>query len=392
MLHNFTMSGSSSSAVASSPIPRVFVLPPGYTGLRIIGTGAYGCVVSAKDPSGRTVAVKRIPKWTSDVIDGKRILREVKVLRFLSGHENILKLFAIEADDDVNDVYIITELKDTDLHKIVYSREIISNPHRQWFLYQMLRGMKFLQSAGIIHRDLKPSNILLSANCDLCLADFGLARGVGVNEYSSTVSPSPPRGGEPSGKLTEYVVTRWYRAPELLLGQTAYTSSVDVFSLGCILAELYRRKPLVAGKDYQDQLRLLTQIIGMPSEEELKTFVTSERALQYMRKLRQSSPVLAKAADWNTVLKTTAPDEALDLLNKMLTWSPLNRITVEQALQHPFVRHLSASQDEPVSALQFDYTFEKELGSKEDGKDVLTLKSLMRAEIERFKQEKKAVK
>jgi len=86
------MSGSSSSAVASSPSPRVFILPPGYTGLRIIGTGAYGCVVSAKDPSGGLVAVKRIPKWTSDVIDGKRILREVKLLRFLSGHENILKV------------------------------------------------------------------------------------------------------------------------------------------------------------------------------------------------------------------------------------------------------------------------------------------------------------
>jgi mitogen-activated protein kinase 1/3 len=146
---------------------------------------------------------------------------------------------------------------------------------------------------------------------------------------------------------------------------------------------------LVAGKDYQDQLRLLTHILGVPSEDELKAFVTNEKALQYMRKLRSSTPLQSKA-DWNTVLKMTAPDEALDLLSKMLTWSPEKRITIEQALQHPFVRHLSESQDEPVSTMPFDYSFEKLLGSKEDGKDVLTLKNLMRAEIELFKQEQKS--
>jgi mitogen-activated protein kinase 1/3 len=378
-----------SSSAAATQSSRVFNLPFGYTGLKVIGTGAYGVVVSAKDPTGHTVAVKRIPKWTSDVIDGKRILREVKLLRFLSGHENILKLYAVESSDSLDDVYIVTELRETDLHKIVYSRALISNPHRQWFLYQMLRGMKYLQSAGIIHRDLKPSNILLNANCDLCLADFGLARGVSINDNRSLGVSSCPPGGERELQLTEYVVTRWYRAPELLLGQTAYTSAVDVFSLGCIFAELFRRKPLVAGKDYQDQLRLLTHILGVPSEDELKAFVTNEKALQYMRKLRSSTPLQSKA-DWNTVLKMTAPDEALDLLSKMLTWSPEKRITIEQALQHPFVRHLSESQDEPVSTMPFDYSFEKLLGSKEDGKDVLTLKNLMRAEIELFKQEQKS--
>jgi mitogen-activated protein kinase 1/3 len=389
---------SSSSTNRTSPPsppsipPQKFILPCGYTGIRIIGSGAYGVVVSAKDLKGQSVAVKRIPNWTSDVIDGKRILREVKLLRFLRGRDNILKLLAIDADEACNDVYIITELMDSDLHKILYSKQqVLTTPHIQWFVCQALRSLQYLHSAGIIHRDLKPSNLLVNADCSLVLADFGLARGVSLDD-GQTSFKTPP-GGEAIAiskaddlNLTEYVVTRWYRASELMLGRTLYTSAVDVFSLGCILAELYRRKPLAAGTDFQHQLRLLTTILGSPTEEELKSFVTSQSALSYMQKL----PFQPKG-NWTTILKTSAPDEAIDLLNKMLTWSPVSRITVEQALQHPFVRTFSSGRDNlaSVKTAQFDYSFERLLKGKGTD-DVATLKRLMKEEIESFKKEIKS--
>lgn len=113
----------------------------------------------------------------------------------------------------------------------------------QYFLYQILRGLKYIHSANVIHRDLKPSNLLVNANCDLKIIDFGLARPTAENEL-----------------LTEYVVTRWYRAPELLLNSSDYTAAIDVWSVGCIFMELMNRKPLFPGKDHVHQMRLLTEV------------------------------------------------------------------------------------------------------------------------------------
>ena len=113
----------------------------------------------------------------------------------------------------------------------------------QYFLYQLLRGLKYIHSANIIHRDLKPSNLLVNANCDLKICDFGLARPNINDEF-----------------MTEYVVTRWYRAPELLLNSSDYTAAIDVWSVGCIYMELMNRQPLFAGRDHVHQMRLLTEV------------------------------------------------------------------------------------------------------------------------------------
>jgi serine/threonine protein kinase len=113
----------------------------------------------------------------------------------------------------------------------------------QYFLYQILRGLKYIHSANVLHRDLKPSNLLLNANCDLKIADFGLARITSETDF-----------------MTEYVVTRWYRAPELLLNSPDYTAAIDMWSVGCIFMELMNRKPLFPGKDHVHQLRLLTEV------------------------------------------------------------------------------------------------------------------------------------
>jgi len=113
----------------------------------------------------------------------------------------------------------------------------------QYFLYQILRGLKYIHSANVLHRDLKPSNLLLNANCDLKICDFGLARTTSETDF-----------------MTEYVVTRWYRAPELLLNSSEYTAAIDVWSVGCIFMELMDRKPLFPGRDHVHQLRLLMEV------------------------------------------------------------------------------------------------------------------------------------
>ena len=115
----------------------------------------------------------------------------------------------------------------------------------QYFLYQILRGLKYIHSANVLHRDLKPSNLLLNANCDLKICDFGLARVTSETDF-----------------MTEYVVTRWYRAPELLLNSSDYTAAIDVWSVGCIFMELMDRKPLFPGRDHVHQLRLLMEVIS----------------------------------------------------------------------------------------------------------------------------------
>lgn len=130
---------------------------------------------------------------------------------------------------------------------------------------QILRGLKYVHSADVLHRDLKPSNLLLNASCDLKICDFGLAR---TNEAPTN--------------MTEYVVTRWYRAPELLLNAECYTPAIDMWSVGCIIAEMLGRRPVFPGKDYIDQLKLICKALGSPSEAEM-AFVHHERAREYIR-------------------------------------------------------------------------------------------------------------
>lgn len=177
------------------------------------------------------------------------------------------------------DVYIVSDLMETDLHRIIYSKQDLTDDHVQYFIYQVLRSLKYMHSANVLHRDLKPSNLLLNSNCDLKVCDFGLARcGAAccrserrpggrdgrralvapAPHHRLPLLPSPSRGtsDEENQGLTEYVVTRWYRAPEIMLSCRVYTNAIDVWSVGCILAELLGRKPLFPGDDYIHQLQV----------------------------------------------------------------------------------------------------------------------------------------
>jgi tRNA A-37 threonylcarbamoyl transferase component Bud32 len=246
---------------------HTFVVDKRYTMIRTIGSGAYGVVISATDAKTQSnVAVKMVPKAFSDEIDAKRILREIKLLKHFD-HENIIGLLDmmppnVKYVEDFKDVYLVTDLMETDLHRIIYSKQKLSIDHAQYFIYQVLRGLKYIHSCRVLHRDLKPSNLLVNSNCDLKICDFGLARGL----HKDPADPSS-LGSSDSGTLllTEYVVTRWYRAPEIMLACHEYSYQIDVWSVGCILAELILRKPYFPGDDYIDQVRRRRQPLPIPS-------------------------------------------------------------------------------------------------------------------------------
>ncbi|XP_048494066.1 mitogen-activated protein kinase homolog MMK2 isoform X2 [Beta vulgaris subsp. vulgaris] len=214
--------------------------------LRPVGRGAYGIVCAAVNSETREeVAIKKVSNAFHNRIDAKRILREIKLLRHMN-HDNVIVLRDIirpPQKEKFNDVYMVHELMDTDLHQIISSSNQLTDDHCRYFLYQILRGLKYIHSANVLHRDLKPSNLLLNANCDLKIGDFGLARTTSETDF-----------------MTEYVVTRWYRAPELLLNCSEYTAAIDIWSVGCILGEIITRKPLFPGKDYVHQLKLITEV------------------------------------------------------------------------------------------------------------------------------------
>lgn len=263
-------------------------------------------------------------------------------------HENIIQILDIippnSTATDFDEVYIVQDLMETDLHRIIYSKQGLSIDHIQYFIYQILRGLKYIHSANVLHRDLKPSNLLLKSNCDLKICDFGLARVDDVN----------------TGDLTEYVVTRWYRAPEIMLACQEYTSAIDVWSVGCIFGELLARQPLFPGDDYIAQLRLICNKLGRPKEEELD-FVTSERAKKFMLSLPPNNPI-----PFGELFPSYKNEKnALNLLKEMLEIHPKKRITIEKALEHPFLASLHNVEDEPVHESSFRFEFENEQLSRE---------------------------
>lgn len=246
---------------------------------------------------------------------------------------------------------------ETDLYKLLKTQRL-SNDHICYFLYQILRGLKYIHSANVLHRDLKPSNLLLNTTCDLKICDFGLAR-VADPEHDHT------------GFLTEYVATRWYRAPEIMLNSKGYTKSIDIWSVGCILAEMLSNRPIFPGKHYLDQLNHILGVLGSPSQEDLECII-NEKARSYL----QSLPYKPKVP-WSRLFPN-ADQNALDLLGKMLTFNPHNRISVEEALAHPYLEQYYDPADEPVAEEPFRIAMELDDLPKE------TLKRLIFEETLRF--------
>ncbi|KAI8466684.1 MAG: mitogen-activated protein kinase 8 [Monoraphidium minutum] len=346
----------------------LFECPSKYAPIKPIGRGAYGIVCSARNlETNERIAIKKISGVFDSPVDAKRTLREVRLLSHLR-HENVIGLRDMIPPPagmaSFKDVYLVYDLMDTDLHQIIRSPQPLSEDHISYFTYQVLRGLKYIHSAHILHRDLKPSNLLVNANCDLRICDFGLAR---VDNQG---------GAEGVGMLTEYVVTRWYRAPELLLSCPDYTAAIDVWSVGCILAELLGRKPLFPGKDYVHQLNLITKTIGSPCEDDIQ-FVSSEKARRYLRSLPRCPPT-----DFRGMWPDADP-QALDLLSRMLMFDPSRRIGVDEALRHPYLSALHDAADEPVAGAPFTFEVPQDM-TAEEGRELMWQQVLERhPELER---------
>ena len=338
-------------------IGSTFLLDERYEIIDTIGSGAYGVVVSARDTkTGEMVAIKKIEKAFEHSTFTKRTLRELKIMRLLN-HENLIRIKNIQlpkSREEFDEIYVISELMETDLSSIIKSPQPLSDEHVQFFLYQILRGLKYMHSACILHRDLKPRNLLVNSNCDLKICDFGLARPF-INEMKVT-----------SSQMTDYVATRWYRAPEVLLTYKKYTAAMDMWSVGCIFGELLLRKPLLPGTDANHQIEIIFNLLGTPSEADIES-IPNPRAKE---KVLRTSKRTGKA--FESVFKDCNP-QALDLLKKMLDFNPERRIGVESALSHPYLATLHFPDDEPTAnpVSLFDFEYERQLLTMRDLKDLM---------------------
>jgi len=411
-----------------------------YKPIRELGKGSYGVVwegVSLWENEvtgirkGTKVAIKKVRRVWKTEIDAKRLLRELRILRCLANHQCIVKLYDILPPLDPTDfpsITLVFEFVDADFSKIFTTNQYFTPLHCQYMLYHILLGIKYMHSGCIYHRDLKPANLLINADCSVKICDFGLARGFNEDSSQYDKSENDNNNGDqkngdqknddnkndesknnnqidnnknkkkiPLRALTTHVVTRWYRAPEVILlnQKREYLTAVDMWSVGCFFAELLQmqkgncamcaRSPLFPGDScfplspkrsakkqqiYQspfDQIRLIFDVLGKPSEEEINK-LEDKQAQQYMRDLPDKDP-----QDFTKKFPVATPD-AIDLLTRMLTFDVEQRINVEDALNHPY---FSRVRDKTLEKFSPKIKFEFE----DVGLDAELLKSLILHEI-----------
>eukprot|EP00210_Caulerpa_lentillifera_P004960 g4734.t1 len=315
----------------------VFEVDEKFNLLKCVGKGAYGMVCSALDTSNNEkVAIKKICRPLSNNTNALRCLREINLLRQLN-HPNIIEIKGVmkpaSYEDQLRDVYVLYQCMDTDLHQIIQSKQPLTDDHFKFFIMQTLKGVKYLHSMDIIHRDLKPSNLLVNANCDLRIADFGLAR-----SRNSRFN------------MTQYVVTRWYRAPEVMMLRP-YSFKADLWSIGCILAELLLGKALFPGSGGLQTLRKIVEFIGRPIPADLTYLDANLQSFIY------SLPDLGSKIDEQF---PNATELCRDLLKSLLQFNPEKRPTAQEALNHPWFDELREEEEDETPGAPLKYDFDED--------------------------------
>lgn len=293
-----------------------------------LGRGAYGIVWKAIDKKTReVVALKKCFDAFQNATDAQRTFREIMFLQELNGHENIVRLTNVLKADNDQDIYLITDYMESDLHAVIRAN-ILEEIHKQYIIYQLVKAIKYMHSGQMLHRDIKPSNILLNSDCQVKVCDFGLARSIAqIHDHAQ------------NPVLTDYVATRWYRAPEILLGSTSYTKGVDQWSVGCILGELILGKPIFPGTSTMNQLDRIMEVTGRPSPEDIDA-IKSPFAATMLESLSVSRP-----RPLNEMFPS-ASVEALDLLRLCMQFNPNRRPSAHDSLRHPYVVQFHNPEDE----------------------------------------------
>ncbi|MED6181689.1 Shaggy- protein kinase theta [Stylosanthes scabra] len=284
-----------------------------YMAERVVGTGSFGVVYQAKwVESGETVAIKK-------VLQDKRYKnRELQVMRMLD-HTNVLKLkhcfYSLATKDELY-LNLVLEYVPETVYRVskqyVRVHQHMPTIYIQLYTYQICRGLNYLHHViNVCHRDIKPQNLLVNPQThQLKICDFGSAK---------MLVP-----GEPN---ISYICSRYYRAPELIFGATEYTTAIDVWSAGCVLAELMLGQPMFPGESGVDQLVEIIKVLGTPSKDEIKNMNPNYNEFKFPQ---------IKAHPWNKVFPKAMPSEAIDLASKMLQYSPNLRLTALEACAHPF--------------------------------------------------------
>ncbi|CAM9181980.1 unnamed protein product [Ectocarpus sp. 4 AP-2014] len=292
-----------------------------------LGKGAYGVVWKAIEKRTRQVlALKKCFDAFRNATDAQRTFREIMYLQALAGHDNLIRLQHVVKAENGRDIYLTFDHMETDLHAVIRAN-ILEEIHKKYIIYQLVKALKFMHSADLLHRDIKPSNLLLNSDCHVKLCDFGLCRNI-----AETAGPQP--------HLTDYVATRWYRAPEILLGSPRYTKGVDMWAVGCILGEMLSGRPTFPGTSTMNQLEKIMESTGRPSPEDVQSIKSP-----FAGTMLESIPP-TRQISLNEVF-SSASAQALDLVSQCLQFNPDKRVRAADALKHPYVAEFHNPDDEP---------------------------------------------
>lgn len=354
-----------------------FTVPKRYRDLQFLSAGAQGTVVSATDDiTHQRVAIKKMQQPFIMTMSAKRAYREFMLLASIK-HPNIIRLHSAyspqDKEDNFKEVYLVMELMSHNLHEVV-SRLKLDHKTLSFFVYQTLCAINHLHKTGIIHRDLKPSNMVVDEKCVLKVLDFGLARKA---TFDSAV------------RMSDYVVTRYYRAPEIILGMP-YTEKVDIWSVGCIFAEMINHHVLFLGRDKIDQWTKIVSIMGTPGQSFIQRLAPA--AANYVNSLPIMHPkrVEEYIPDDNFLSNTEnaqahlTANDARRLLSKMLVIDPDQRYSVNEALNDPYVKLWFRNEEVNLAPPPLQYN--QELDFADHG--LTEWKSLIFNEVKAFEAKK----